>query len=131
MRGKPKEGCSDLSLGGVIDIPVRPEGQRVAWIVDGQQRSLALAQAKNKQIVIPVVGFVSKDLRTQREQFILVNKVKPLSPRLIDELLPDVGVVLPRDLAARKLPAALCTELAQDPRSPFFRHYPAHERQER
>jgi DGQHR domain-containing protein len=119
VRGKPKEGCSDLSQGGVIDIPIRPEGHRVAWIVDGQQRSLALAQAKDKKIVVPIVGFVSKDLRTQREQFILVNKVKPLSPRLIDELLPDVGVVLPRDLAARKLPSALCTELAQDPRSPF------------
>ena len=120
VRGKGKEGCSNLSVGGVIDIPVRPEGQRVAWIVDGQQRSLALAQAKNKKIIVPVVGFVSRDLRTQREQFILVNKVKVLSPRLINELLPDVGVVLPRDLSARKLPSALCNELAEDPQSPFF-----------
>jgi DGQHR domain-containing protein len=118
-RGPGREGCNDLSQGGAIDLPVRPEGERVAWIVDGQQRSLALAQAKNKDIIVPVVGFIGRDLRMQREQFILVNKVKPLSPRLIDELLPEVGVVLPRDLAARKLPSALCAELAEDPKSPF------------
>jgi DGQHR domain-containing protein len=118
--GKPPKGILDLSQGGVLKLPVLPDGQRVAWIVDGQQRSLALAQAKDKKIVVPVVGFVSRDLRTLREQFILVNKVKGLSPRLIDELLPEVGVVLPRDLSARKLPSALCGELAEDPKSPFY-----------
>lgn len=118
--GKPPKGCLDFSQGGVLKLPVLPENERVAWIVDGQQRSLALAQAKNKNIVVPVVGFVSRDLRTLREQFILVNKVKGLSPRLINELLPEVGVVLPRDLGARQLPSALCAELADDPKSPFF-----------
>lgn len=118
--GKPPKDCSDLSQGGVLKLPVLPENERVAWIVDGQQRSLALAQAKDKDIVVPVVGFVSRDLRTLREQFILVNKVKGLSARLIDELLPEVGVVLPRDLAARQLPSALCANLAEDPKSPFF-----------
>lgn len=118
--GKPRAGCSDLSQGGVLKLPILPEKERAAWIVDGQQRSLALAQAKDKTIIVPVVGFVSHDLRTLREQFILVNKGKGLSSRLIDELLPEVGVVLPRDLSARKLPSALCAELAQDPKSPFF-----------
>ncbi|NYF30672.1 DGQHR domain-containing protein DpdB [Sphingopyxis sp. JAI108] len=118
--GKPPRDCADLSQGGVLKLPILPEGDRVAWIVDGQQRSLALAQAKSKDIVVPVVGFESRDLRTLREQFILVNKVRGLSARLIDELLPEVGVVLPRDLAARKLPSALCSELAEDPKSPFY-----------
>jgi DGQHR domain-containing protein len=62
---------------------------------------------------------VSSDLETQREQFILVNKAKPLPTRLINELLPEVSVLLPRDLAARQLPSALCDALATDPKSPF------------
>lgn len=117
--GRPRAGCSDLSQGGVLMLPVRSEHERVAWIVDGQQRSLALAQAKDKTIVVPVVGFESRDLETLRAQFILVNKVKPLSRRLIDELLPEVGVLLPRDLSARKLPSVLCEQLLRDPKSPF------------
>ena len=99
----------------------RPEGQRAAWIVDGQQRSLALARAKNNKIPVPVIGFVSPDLETQREQFILVNKAKPLPTRLINELLPEVSALLPRDLAARKLPSELCNLLNRDPRSPFHK----------
>jgi hypothetical protein len=43
------------------------------------QRSLALSAAKNSTIAVPVIGFVSDALVTQREQFILVNKVKPPS----------------------------------------------------
>lgn len=119
VRGRGKAGCEVLSDGGTLDIPLRPEGRRAAWIVDGQQRALALARARDGSVIVPAVGFVGRDLQTQREQFVLVNKAKPLSPRLIDELLPEVGVVLPRDLAARRLPSALCAELARDPRSPF------------
>ena len=45
-------------------------------------------------------------LIVQREQFILVNKAKPLPTRLINELLPETGgIVLPRDLSARKVPS--------------------------
>lgn len=121
VRGRGVKDCSDISEGGVITIPVRPEGQRAAWIVDGQQRSLALAQAKSHDIIVPVVGFVSAELQTHREQFILVNKARPLSARLIDELLPKVGVMLPRDLAERQLPSILCDLLAKDPNSPFHK----------
>ena len=91
----------------------------MAWIVDGQQRSLALSRATNNQIAVPVIGFVSAELETQREQFILVNKAKPLPTRLINELLPEVSALLPRDLAARKLPSELCNLLNRDPKSPF------------
>jgi DGQHR domain-containing protein len=101
-------------------MPIRDEGARIAWIVDGQQRSLALAQAKTREIPVPVVGFVSDDVQVQREQFILVNKAKPLPTRLINELLPETGgIVLPRDLAARKIPSELCNLLARDTQSPF------------
>lgn len=67
-------GEDELVRSGELTIPVRPEGQRAAWIVDGQQRSLALAKAGQSGFPVPVVAFVSDDVSVQREQFILVNK---------------------------------------------------------
>jgi DGQHR domain-containing protein len=120
-RGSNPEGLIDAGKIGTLAIPVREEGDRAAWIVDGQQRSLALAQAESKGINVPVVAFVAPDLETQREQFILVNKAKPLPARLINELLPEVDTHLPRDLAVRKIPSELCGLLDRDPESPFYR----------
>ena len=121
-RGTKSTGDAGLSQSGTLTIPIYNEGQRVAWIVDGQQRSLALAQVRKYEIVVPVVGFVSDNLNMQREQFILVNKAKPLPNRLINELLPETtGITLPRDLAARKVPSEICNLLNRDPSSPFFK----------
>lgn len=121
-RGTKSSGDEGLSQSGTLTIPIYNEGQRVAWIVDGQQRSLALAQVRKNEIVVPVVGFVSDNLNMQREQFILVNKAKPLPNRLINELLPETtGITLPRDLAARKVPSEICNLLNRDPSSPFFK----------
>ncbi|MDQ2102179.1 DGQHR domain-containing protein DpdB [Azospirillum isscasi] len=120
-RGPTPAGMEeDSAQAGTLTLPMRPEGRRVAWVVDGQQRSLALARAHNARLPVPVVGFVSSDLKTQREQFILVNKVRPLPRGLLNELLPEVGALLPRDLAARKLPSELCYALNRDPGSPFY-----------
>ena len=118
-RGPSPAFTGPIAQSGTLTIPIRPEGERVAWIVDGQQRSLALADARNKDISVPVVAFVSADLERQREQFILVNKARPLPSRLIDELLPEVSALLPRDLAARRLPSELCNLLNRDPKSPL------------
>lgn len=118
-RGSRPEGMTDVGDSGTLSIPIRPEGNRAAWIVDGQQRSLALARAENSRIPVPVIGFVSDDLETHREQFILVNKAKPLPTRLINELLPEVSAHLPRDLAARRLPSELCNALNKRQESPF------------
>lgn len=120
-RGRNPEGITDIANIGTISIPLRSEGNRVAWIVDGQQRSLALAKTKNKNIPVPVIAFFAPDLETQRSQFILVNKAKPLSTRLINELLPEVEVYMPRDLAVRKIPSELCNLLNKDPQSPFYK----------
>ena len=120
-RGPIPANLLDIAQSGNLTIPMRPEGRRVAWIVDGQQRSLALAKAKNSRIPVPVVAFISPDIETQREQFILVNKAKPLPTRLINELLPEVDALLPRDLASRKLPSELCNLLNKDPKSPFYK----------
>jgi DGQHR domain-containing protein len=121
-RGSKPTGDTKVSESGTLTLPIYDEGQRVAWIVDGQQRSIALSQAQHKDLAVPVIGFVSDKLSVQREQFILVNKAKPLPTRLINELLPETAaIMLPRDLAVRKVPAELVTTLNQDPASPFFR----------
>jgi DGQHR domain-containing protein len=118
-RGPAPEGLLEIAHAGTLTIPVRSEGKRAAWIVDGQQRSLALARTKNRDIVVPVVGFVSADIDTHREQFILVNKAKPLPARLINELLPETSAFLPRDLSVRRIPSELVNWLNRRPGSPF------------
>lgn len=120
-RGTRPAGDEGIAQSGTLTIPIYEEGRRVAWIVDGQQRSLALAQAERQNVAVPVVGFVSDSLEVQREQFILVNKAKPLPTRLINELLPETrSVLLPRELSVRRVPSELCGLLNRDPASPFF-----------
>lgn len=121
-RGTRPTGDEGLAQAGTLTIPINEAGQRVAWIVDGQQRSLALAQVGNRNVAVPVVGFVSDSLDLQRQQFILVNKARPLPSRLINELLPETsGIQLPKDLSARKVPSEICNLLNRDPESPFFK----------
>lgn len=119
-RGTKNRKADIGSESGVLTIPIRP-GRKAGWIVDGQQRALALAQAGSTDLSVPVIAFVSGDISVHREQFILVNKAKPLDRRLIDELLPSVGTLLPRDLASRRVPSALCNVLNETPASPFHR----------
>lgn len=98
----------------------RNGGPKPAWIVDGQQRALALSRTRRKDLSVPIAAFVADDVDTQRDQFVLVNTAKPLPKGLISELLPKVGSHLPSNLAARRAPAALCELLATLPESPFF-----------
>ena len=85
----------------------------------GSNAPLHWRRPANRDIAVPVVGFVSDSLEVQREQFILVNKAKPLPTRLINELLPETGeIVLPRDLSARKVPSEFCGLLNRDPTRP-------------
>jgi DGQHR domain-containing protein len=117
-RGPRPEERDAKSTAGTLSIPVRSE-RAAAWIVDGQQRTLALAERSTTDLPVPVVGFVSDTIAEQREQFILVNKARPLPRRLIDELLPEVDFPLPRDLSARKIPSVLCNALNEHRDSPF------------
>lgn len=105
---------------GRIEIPVPANGNgKPAWIVDGQQRALALASANCADLLVPVNGFLADDVAVQREQFLRVNSVKPLPRGLTTELLPEIDSVLPRHLTTRRLPAAICQMLNVDPESPF------------
>ena len=115
-RGPSPEGA----VSGTLTIPVPDDGRRPAWIVDGQQRALALSKTTNKDVMVPVIGFIAPSVDVQREQFILVNKAKPLPKRLINELLPEIAADLPSDLRPNKIPSELCNILNKDPKSPFY-----------
>ena len=96
-----------LALSGTLEIP-RPNGSnnKPAWIVDGQQRALALAKCKRKELPIPVNAFVADEVDLQRDQFLRVNSSKPLPRGLITELLPEVTTTLPANLSAKRMPSA-------------------------
>lgn len=110
-----------LVIAGTLEIPLGegPDGPRPAWIVDGQQRSLALSRTKNRRLPVPIAGFVADTLELQREQFLRVNTVQPLPANLVTELLPEITRVPSGRMPTRKLPSALVDMLNQDPASPF------------
>lgn len=76
---------------GNIEIPLPPEGApKPGWIVDGQQRALALSNSKRTEFPVPVTAFVTHSVELQRDQFLRVNNTKPLPRGLVTELLPSV-----------------------------------------
>lgn len=109
------DGCA---IAGTLEIPVR-NGKKPAWIVDGQQRVLALSKCNNPNMIVPVSAFVADEIDLQREQFFRVNSSKNLPPGLITELLPEVSTTLPPRLAQRKIPSAICDWLNQADTSPM------------
>src|SRR6476469_2506119 len=111
-----------LVIAGTLEIPLGEgeDGPRPAWIVDGQQRSLALSRTRNRRLPVPVAGFVAPTLELQREQFLRVNTVQPLPTGLVTELLPEIRRVPSARMATRQLPSALVDMLNQDPESPFY-----------
>jgi len=114
----------DAVILGHLHIPalrsVDEEGDVIGWIVDGQQRSAAIRTARICKFPVPITAFVATTESEQREQFILVNSVKPLTKSLIYELLPATDALLPTGLARRRLSATVLDALNCDPKSPFF-----------
>jgi DGQHR domain-containing protein len=109
-----------LADAGEIEIQLpRAGGIRPAWIVDGQQRALAISKSKRKGMMFPINAFIADDIEIQRDQFLRVNNTKPLPRGLITELLPEVSTVLPANLESRKMPSALCDLLNTMEDSPF------------
>lgn len=112
-----KDGFAEA---GILQIRVPgPKDSKPAWIVDGQQRALAISKSKRKDLPIPINAFVADDVALQRDQFFRVNNTKPLPRGLITELLPEVSTPLPANLEARKIPSGLCDLLNSDKHSPF------------
>lgn len=110
-----------LVSAGTLEIPLpRQGGRKPGWIVDGQQRALAISKSKRKGLLVPVNAFIADDVEIQRDQFLRVNNTKPLPRGLISELLPEVSSPLPASLEARKIPSAVCDLLNNDPSSPLY-----------
>jgi DGQHR domain-containing protein len=119
---KGASGSSSFSTPGTIVIPIddtEDEDKRPGWIVDGQQRTAAIREARVDFFPISVVGFVTKDDSEQRAQFIRVNATKPLPKSLIYELLPATEGPLPTALMRRQLPSRIVERLNFDLDSPL------------
>ena len=107
-------------ISGNIVIPYS-EKEKPLWIVDGQQRVIAIWESERHSLPIPISGFVSDDINIQRDQFIRINNTRPLSRSLINELLPMIPSPLPSKLSGRKIPSILCEMLNNQHDSPFYK----------
>lgn len=120
IRGNRMPG-DELGITGTVTIPFPAEGTpKPAWIVDGQQRAVALSQIRRRDYPVPVTAFVADSVTLQRDQFVRVNNTRPLPRGLVTELLPEVDSPLPPRLALKKAPSALCDVLNTDENSPLF-----------
>jgi DGQHR domain-containing protein len=107
---------------GEIVIPLdgeTPDYDKPGWIVDGQQRTAAIREARIDRWPIFVTAFITDDEQHHRSQFILVNSTRPLPRSLIYELLPSTSDRLPLRLETRKFPAYLLERLNFDDGSPL------------
>ena len=109
------------SVQGKLEIPL-PVGNapKPGWIVDGQQRTFALARAKRQDFTVPINAFVTDSIDLQRDQFLRINNTKPLPRGLVTELLPSISSPLPARLALKQMPSELCDLLNNDHDSPFY-----------
>ena len=122
LTGVELSGNGSYTNLGTLIIPVddsTPDESKPGWIVDGQQRTAAIREARISSFPVSVVCFIAKNIEEQRAQFILVNETKPLPRPLIDELLPTTNGTLPRRLALRVLPTQLIERLNNDEDSPL------------
>jgi DGQHR domain-containing protein len=111
-----------LATAGTLTLPMPAPGQpKLAWIVDGQQRAIALSYAERSDFAVPVAAFVADAVSVQRDQFVRVNNTRPLPPSLVTELLPEVDAPLPQRLSVRKAPSVVCDRLNTDEQSPFYK----------
>lgn len=107
---------------GVLLLPLPGHHEsKPCVIVDGQQRVAALAElASTRVFPVVVVAFQSLSEDHQRDQFILVNKTKPLPRDLVNELLPGTTVRLPKGLALKRVASTVLEQLRFDYESPFY-----------
>lgn len=120
ISSRGQKTSDGLAAAGMLQIPLpKPGVVKPAWIVDGQQRALAISLCRKRNFAVPICAFVADDVEIQRDQFLRINNSRPLPRGLVTELLPEVSTNLPANLAVRKIPAALCDLLNRDPSSPF------------
>ncbi|AOS46092.1 hypothetical protein Verru16b_03188 [Lacunisphaera limnophila] len=111
-----------LSKAGDLFIPVPGDSAETkpGWIVDGQQRALAVSKSKRTGLPIPVCAFITDNIERQRDQFLRINNSRPLPRGLVTELLPEVSAPITGNTSASRLPSALLNSLNSEKDSPFF-----------
>lgn len=116
-------GRIDSDWGSAGTLAIRMPGLREAkpgLVIDGQQRMSAFASLPvERNMPVVVVGFVAASEAMQREQFVLVNRSRPLPRDLLNELLPRVDTALPPNLQRRRTAAQVLEHLRFDPDSVF------------
>jgi DGQHR domain-containing protein len=121
VSSRGQKTSDGLAASGTLFIPLSErDGRKPAWIVDGQQRALAISRCNNRDFAVPVCAFVADEVETQRDQFLRINNSRPLPRGLITELLPEISSSLPPKLSIRKVPSAFCDLLNREKKSPFF-----------
>ncbi|NKC14560.1 MAG: DGQHR domain-containing protein [Gammaproteobacteria bacterium] len=112
---------SEWGTFGTLTIPLPGHGEKKpGFIVDGQQRIAALSSlAPERDFPVVVVAFQTGSDALQAEQFVLVNKTKPLPRDLLNELLPTVETYLPSPMHRRRIAASVLQRLRFDVESPF------------
>ena len=103
---------------GVLEIPIN-DGDKCAWIVDGQQRVAAMRSMKREVLPVSVIAFRADSVDDEREQFVLVNNTRPLPKSLVYELLPAIGNGVPPKLKKRQKAYRLLEQLHKEEGSPF------------
>lgn len=116
----PKTSKAGETVPGYISIPMNGDGTKPGWIVDGQQRTAAIREAKIGNFPVFVTAFITDNLDDQRAQFILVNATKPLPKGLIYELLPSTDMHLPSQLQRKRIPTRLLNILNSRIGSPLY-----------
>lgn len=120
VSSRGQKSSDGIAVGGLLRIPLPSDkGVKPAWIVDGQQRALAIRLCSQKEFAVPICAFIADEVELQRDQFLRINNTKPLPRGLVTELLPQVSSPLPPKLAIRKIPSALCDLLHREENSPF------------
>lgn len=124
VKFAPLPGAVRSSWGtpGKLEVPLPgPREAKPGFIVDGQQRVTALSQLPpSRRFPVVVVSFAAESPDLQLEQFVLVNKTRPLPRDLINELLPHVeSDKLPRAWQSRQIAADVLEHLRFEVHSPF------------
>ena len=114
--------ASEWGTPGILKLSLPLPGERKpAIVIDGQQRMSAFADIPpGKNMPVVVVGFSSPSESMEREQFVLVNKTKPLPRDLLNELLPHVNTTMPPAWRVRAIAGSVVERLRFDPDSPFY-----------
>jgi DGQHR domain-containing protein len=116
---QPTGQGSATSQTGNLRIPIDFES-RPGWIVDGQQRATALNRLVRKDFPVSVVAFHAENPNAEREQFVLVNNVRPLPKSLVYELLPSLEDAVPPRYRKRQRAYRILERLNADEDSPFY-----------